>query len=169
MKNLQLIRIALAGLLLWSCRKEKLPEPLPVSCTERCDYVSNFVNHRWRQIGDYEDSSSYALNNIGLIPLPSSYSFSFDSCDLDNEWVINSNGTSFVLNHAKCQPSDEDTLDIPDWKFSDDRKFIIFKNASTLHIESITPSYMKFYYYFSVDIPGKGPTRYVGVQLYKSI
>lgn len=169
MKNLQLIKMTLAGLLLWSCRKEKLPEPTPIKCTERCDYVSNFVNHHWHQIGDYEDSSTYALNNISLIPLSSSYSFSLDSCELDNEWVINPNGTSYVLNHAKCQVSEEDTLEIPDWKFSDDRKFIIFTNASTLHVESITPSYMKFYYYFSVDIPGKGPTQYVGVQVYKSI
>lgn len=169
MKIINLVTLSLILIGLESCRKEKRPDNVITPCVERCNYFSDFTGHHWRQIGDYEDSSSYALNNIGLIPLPSSYSFSFDSCDLDNEWVINSNGTSFVLNHAKCQLSDEDTLDIPDWKFSDDRKFIIFKNASTLHIESITPSYMKFYYYFSVDIPGKGPTRYVGVQLYKSI
>lgn len=140
MKKLQLIKLIITGTLLLGCRKEKHPDyELPV-CTERCDYLSNFVNHRWSQVGDYEDSSIYALNNIGLIPLSTSYSFSFDSCELDNEWVINSNGTSYGLNHTKCQTSEDDTLEIPDWKFSDDRKFIIFSNSSILHIENITPS-----------------------------
>jgi len=164
MKNLKIFKPVLIILFLSACRKEKLPESLSVPCIERCDYVANFVNHRWAHVGEYEDSSAYALNNIGLIPLPTSYSFSFDSCELDNEWIINSNGTSYGLNHVKCQPTEEDTFEIPDWKFSDDRKYIIFSNASTVHIESITPSYMKFYYFFS-----KGTTRYVGVQLYKSI
>ncbi len=164
MKNLQLVKVILAILLFWSCKKEKHPEPTPVTCKERCDYVSNFVNHRWCQIGDYEDSSTYALNNIGLIPLPSSYSFSFDSCELDNEWIINANGTSYGLNHDKCQPTEQDTFEIPNWKFSDDRKMMIFSNSSTINIESITPSYMKFYYFFS-----KGPKKYVRLQLYKSI
>lgn len=169
MKKLQLIKMSLAGLLLWSCTKEKLPEPVPVGCTERCDYVSNFVNHRWTQIGDYQDSTIYALNNIGLIPLPTSYIFSFDSCELDNEWIINTNGTSYGLNHSKCQPSEQDTFEIPDWRFSDDRKMMIFSNSSTVNIESITPSHMKFYYYFTSNIPGKGPTKFVRLQLYKSI
>lgn len=169
MKKLQLIKVALFSALLPGCKKERTPKPEQPVCIERCDYVTNFVNHRWRQIGEYEDSSNYALNNIGLLPLPTSYSFSFDSCDLDNEWIINANGTSYGLNHSKCQSSEQDTFEIPDWRFSDDRKMMIFSNASTLYIESITSSYMKFYYYFYIDIPGKGPTRYVGVQHYKSI
>lgn len=170
MKKLQLIKTALIILSITTgCRKEKRPEPVRVTCLESCDYVTNFVNHRWIQVGDYEDSSAYALSNIGLIPLPTSYSFSFDSCDLDNEWIINSNGTSYGLNHVKCQPSEQDTFEIPNWKISDDRKTIIFENASTLYIESITPSYMKFYYYSTSTFPGRPPVKYVRLQLYKSI
>lgn len=165
----QLIKIALLSVLLSGCKKEKAPKPEPPICTERCDYVANFVNHRWAHVGEYQDSSAYALNNIGLIPLSTSYSFSFDSCELDNEWIINANGTSYTLNHGKCQPSEQDTFEIPDWKISDDRKMIVFSNSSSLHIESITPSYMKFYYYFTSNIPGKGPTKFVRLQLYKSI
>lgn len=169
MRVTNLIAWSLILIGLQNCKKEKHPDDVIKPCTERCNYFSDFTGHRWSQVGDYQDSSIYALNNIGLIPLPTSYSFSFDSCELDNEWIINSNGTSYGLNHVKCQPSEEDTFEIPDWKFSDDRKFIIFSNASSLYIESITPSYMKFYYYFTSNIPGKGPTKFVRLQLYKSI
>ncbi len=169
MKNLQLIRIALAGLLLWSCRKEKLPEVKTVPCTERCNYIADFVGHHWKQVGDYEDSSAYALSNIGLMPLPTSYSYTFNNCDRDNEWVINSDGSSYVLNPLKCGSNEPDTFFQPAWRMSDDRKQLIFSGASTLFIESITPSEMKLYYYFTVNPPNQPPIRFVRLWTYKSI
>ncbi len=169
MKSIQTINFIFFVLIIASCKKEKLPDPELMACTERCDYLSNFINHRWSQIGEYEDSSSYALNNIGLIPLSTSYSYHLDSCDLDNEWVINSNGTSYVLNKLKCQSSELDTFSMPNWKFSDDRKQLLFTGSSTLNIVSITPLTMKLYSYFTLNIVGQSPKRFVQLTIYKSI
>lgn len=170
MKKLQIISVVLMGLLLSGCKKEKLPgDIVKVTCLERCNYVSDFVGHRWKQVGDCDDSSAFALSHIGLMPLPTSYSYRFDSCDTDNEWVINSDGTSYLLNPLKCYTSEPDTFTQPRWKFSDDRTQLIFIGASTFYIESITPSEMKMYYYYTSTSPGHPSVRYVRLWTFKSI
>lgn len=160
---------SLGLLALISCKKEKLPEVTPPTCTERCNYISDFVGHHWKQVGDCEDSSTYALNNIGLMPLPTSYSYTFNACDTDNVWIINSNGSSYVPNLVKCSSSEPDTFFQPAWNFSADRKQLIFTGASTFYIQSITPSEMKLYYYFTVTPIGQQPIRFVRLWTYKSI
>lgn len=170
MKKLQIISVVLLGLLLTGCKKEKLPgDIVKITCLERCNYISDFVGHRWKQVGDCDDSTTYALNNIGLMPLPTSYSYTFNNCDRDNEWIINADGSSYVLNPLKCGTNEPDTFFQPTWKISDDRKQLIFSGASTLYIESITPSEMKLYYYYIATPVGHAPIRFVRLWTFKSI
>jgi beta-xylosidase len=104
-----------------------------------------------------------------LMPLPTSYTYSFDTCDLDNEWIVNSDGSSYVLNSIKCSISEPDTFYQDTWSFSNDRKQISFEGGSTFYIESITPSKMKLYYYYAVTPSGHPPIRFVRLWTFKSI
>lgn len=167
MKNL--IKLAFIGILLSACKKEKLPDPDPPVCTERCNYISDFIGHHWKQVGDCDDSSAYALSHIGLMPLSTSYNYQFDSCDNDNEWIINADGSSYVLNPLKCYTSEPDTFIQATWNFSNDRKQLSFTGGSTFYIESITSAEMKLYYYYTVVPAGKPAIRFVRVWTYISI
>ena len=170
MKNRQTIKLLIIFSLLSSCKKEKLPDTLKLpECTERCDYMRNFVGHHWIQIGDCEDSSAYALKNIGLMPLPSSFNYTLSNCDLDNEWIINPDGSSYVLNPIKCSVSEPDTFNEPPWNFSNDRKQLVFTGASSFYIESLTSSEMKLYYYYTLNPPGQPTIRFIRLWTYKSI
>ncbi len=153
-----------------SCKKEKLPaKSLPVPCIERCNYVADFIGHHWRQVSEYDDSSAYALNNIDLIPLPSSYMYQLDSCDLDNQWVNMPNGTSFVLNRLKCDPAEADTFFQPNWSISDDRKLLLLSSGASFYIHSLNATEMKLYYYYTASIPGHPPIKFITLRTFKSI
>lgn len=165
----QLIKIALLSVLLSGCKKEKAPKPEPPLCTERCNYVADFTGYHWQQIGEYDDSSAYALNNIDLIPLPSSYVYQLDSCDLDNEWVNITNGTSFVLNRVKCDPAESDTFYQPGWQISDDRKTLSLSSGASFYIHSISSTEMKLYYYYTATLPGHSPLKFIRLRKFKSI
>lgn len=170
MKIIKLTVWGLCLLVFASCKKEKLPcENVPEPCTERCNYVSDFTGRHWQQIGEYDDSSTYALNNIDLIPLASSYVYQLDSCDLDNEWVNISNGTSFVLNYLKCDPAEPDTFYQPGWKISDDRKTLSLSSGASFYIHSISSTEMKLYYYYTATLPGHPPLKFIRLRKFKSI
>lgn len=153
-----------------SCKKDKLPEEkMPLPCTERCNYMSDFTGHRWCQIGEYDDSSTFALNNIDLIPSPSSYIYQLDSCDTDNEWVNMVNGTSFVINRLKCDPAEADTFYQPNWSMSDDRKVLTLNSGASFYIHTLNSTEMKLCYYYTATLPGHPPLKFIRLRKFKSI
>jgi hypothetical protein len=169
MKIVKLAACCLGFFFFHSCKKEKLPsEIVTVACIERCNYITDFTGHHWRQVGEYDDSSAYALNNIGLIPLPSSYVYQLDSCDLDNEWVNVANGTSFVLNRLKCDPAEPDTFYQPKWQISDDRKMLSLNSGASFYIHSLNSNEMKLYYYYTATLPGHPPLKFIRLRKFKS-
>jgi hypothetical protein len=168
MKILKIIKPILIILSLSACKKEKTPDPEPPACIERCNYFSDFTGHRWKLFRFYEDSTTYALNNTGLMPLPTSHSLSINICDNDNIWIVNGDGSSYVLNPVKCLSTDPDTVFQPAWSFSADKKQLIFANASTLNILSLTTLEMKLYEYVTIN-QGTGPKLFVRLGIYKSI
>ena len=170
---MKIVKFTICGLILFcfpNCKKEKLPdEGSPPPCTERCNYISDFTGQRWNQVGEYDDSSTYALNNIGLIPLPSSYVYQFDSCDIDNEWVNNPDGTSFALNRFKCDSSEPDTFHQPNWSISADRKMLSLTSGASFYIHNLNSSEMTLYYYYTAILPGQPPLKFIRLRKFKSI
>ncbi len=169
MKIINLITLTLILIGLESCKKEKRQDNVITPCVERCNYFSDFTGHHWRQVGEYDDSSMYALSHIDLIPLPSSYVYQLDSCDLDNEWVNNPNGTSFVLNRLKCDPTEVDTFYQPNWTMSEDKKNLSLSSGASFYIHSLSSNEMKLYYYYTANLPGHPPIKFITLRKFKSI
>lgn len=170
MKIVNIFSLSLVLFAFQSCKKEKHPDDAPIlKCTERCNYFFDFTGHRWYQVGEYDDSSAYALNNIDLIPLPSSYVYQLDSCDMDNEWVNNPDGTSFVLNRLKCMPMEADTFYQPNWTMSNDRKKLLLSGGASFYIHSLNSNEMKLYYYYIATLPGHNTITFIRLRKFKSI
>ena len=126
---------------LLSCKKDT-----QISVNSLSYRYITLTKHKWSMTHEYNDSTSYAKNNLNLWPLSTTEDFMsiYDTCDWDSKNIFLTDGNWQLIKSTSCDPSV--SSDVGKWKLINKDNDFVIVNQDTMHILELTDNDFKMWY-----------------------